>query len=451
MHVHLIGIAGVGMRALADLLLTNKYKVSGSDIKSSYALDLLTSKGAKIYQGHSASYVEDADLVVRSSAISDQHVEWQTAVSLNKKLLHRSEMLTKIFASKKVIAVTGAHGKTTTTAMIAHVLRANGHNPSFAIGSSWAEFDCGACYSDSDWAVIEADESDGSFLRANVDLGVVLNIEPEHMDFYENSVTKLHDSYKKFMDSCKQMLVYPSDDQVAANIAQGIGSKISFGPESDVSVHDLGVKNTLQKFRIIDAAVVYSGECAIVGKHQLHNIAAAYAACKFVGVTAQQFITALENFVLPGRRFEVLGPVPGYHNTLVIDDYGHHPTEIRASMQALKTKYPDRRIIHVFQPHKFSRLRDFFPEFVESLLQADKLVITAVYAAGEERLEDFDGHSLYLQLMFRIDVEFADNLDVAEKYVHKLILPGDIVFCQGAGSITQLAHTLLKEKTNVRK
>ena len=136
MHVHLIGIAGVGMRALADLLLTNKYKVSGSDIKSSYALGRLTAKGAKIYQGHSASYVEDADLVVRSSAISDQHVEWQTAVSLNKKLLHRSEMLTKIFDGKKVIAVTGAHGKTTTTAMITHVLRANGHNPSFAIGSS---------------------------------------------------------------------------------------------------------------------------------------------------------------------------------------------------------------------------------------------------------------------------------------------------------------------------
>ena len=436
-NVHLIGVAGVGMRALAQILLQQGFKVSGSDIKSSTNIKHLVEQGLVFCLGHDAKNVLSADIVVRSSAIKENHEEWLNAKKLGKTLQHRSDMLCLALAGKKIIAVTGAHGKTSTTSMIAHVLSVQGLKPSFAIGSSWGKYLCGANYDSGDWAVVEADESDGSFLRANHDVGVVLNIESEHMENYQYSIHKLYDAYNKFMLESRELLVCPFDNNISH------GNKVTFGFEvgASVKVEDHGLSEW-QELSLTDSKQQYFGSVAVYGRHQLSNLAAAYLACKHVGVSANEFLSAMKSFQLPGRRFESLGHVPGMINSVVIDDYGHHPTEIMASVKALRLKYKNQKIIHVFQPHKFSRLRDYFADFIAALALSDVIIIAEVYPAGEKPIIGYTGRDLFASINKK-HVYYAKDLQKAYETVKAVLSNGDIVLCQGAGDITKLAHNLI--------
>ena len=439
-HIHLIGIAGVGMRALAKMLLDAGYIVSGSDLKTSSAVDYLSQQGLKFTVGHKPENINDAEVVVRSSAITDNNPEWQAAIaSKNLQLMHRAEMLQYLAKDRQVIAVTGSHGKTSTTAMIAHVLTTAGFNPSFAIGSSWAN-PCGAKLTTSNYLVIEADESDASFLHLKPYIGLALNIEPEHMDFYQQSPEKLYKAFAEFLKS-SQHVVYWQNDPVLQSILPESTHAASFAVNAaaTISVDDLGVSDGLQHYQLGSI----KGFWSIIGSHQLENLAAAYAVCQQLGVAAETFITAMASFILPGRRFEERGNW-SKSQVLVVDDYGHHPTEIIATIKAARLKYPDKRLVMAFQPHKYSRLRDEFSGFVKALSTVDHLILLDVYPAGEQLIPGYTSTELGQNLTC---VRIADVYE-AKIYCQKALMDNDLLICQGAGDITLLADALL-EKVDV--
>lgn len=434
-NVHLIGVAGVGMRALAQLLLQSGYQVSGSDLNFTPALQDLQRQGAKIYQGHVPDYVAGAQIVVRSSAIKDEHVEWLAAKSKGLTLMHRSEMLEKLCAQKQVIAVTGSHGKTSTTAMIVHALRVLGLNPGFAIGSDWAGFSCGAYMSSGNIFVVEADESDASFLKLKPKVGLVLNLEREHLSFYQGSFAKLCAACKQFMQN-SELLVYNQSDQIVSEIKGESFHKqaISFSDknDADVIVKLLG-SSTGSAYSLSGVEGVWS----VFGEHMLQNLAAAYAALQVFGVGVEDFIRAMQSFVLPGRRFQELGVIAN-SEILVIDDYGHHPNEIAATINSVRLKYKNKRLVMAFQPHKYSRLRDEFAGFVKVLELVDKLILLPVYPAGEDVITGYTSTELSRSL----GVMVCHDLQHAKKQLLNQLESNDVLLCQGAGDITLLAQEL---------
>lgn len=439
-HIHLIGIAGVGMRALAKMLLDAGYTVSGSDLKTSNAVDYLSQQGLKFTVGHKPENINNAEVVVRSSAITTDNPEWQAAIAnKNCQLMHRAEMLQYLAQDRQVIAVTGSHGKTSTTAMITHILTVAGFNPSFAIGSSWAN-PCGAKLTTSDYLVVEADESDASFLCLKPYIGLALNIEPEHMDFYQQSPERLYNAFAQFLKNSQQ-IVYWQNDPVLQSILPNSTQATSFAVNAaaTISVEDLGVLDGVQHYQLESL----KGFWSIIGKHQLENLAAAYAVCQQLGVTAETFIRAMISFVLPGRRFEERGNLSD-SQVLVVDDYGHHPTEIIATINAARLKYPDKRLVMAFQPHKYSRLRDEFAGFVQALSRVDHLILLDVYPAGEQLIPGYTSSDLGQNLTC---VRVAD-VNEAKLYCQKALLVNDLLICQGAGDITLLADALL-EKVHV--
>lgn len=441
--MHLIGLAGVGMRALANLLVSAGYQVSGSDLRTSTALKYLESIGVKVMLGHQASNVDMAEIVVRSSAILDTHVEWRAARAKGCKLMHRSAMLEKLCQGREVIAVTGTHGKTSTTAMIAHALQFHGLQPSFAIGSDWGQYICGSHLANGSMIVLEADESDASFLQHTPKIGVILNLEREHMSFYQQSEAKLHAAFAEFMQNSAE-IVYCGQDPALVKLQAGVDVKArsyGLGDGFDITIVDLGFKNGRQFYRLSGV----EGDWPIVGSHQLQNLAAAFAACRH-WLSLDAFVQAMQVFQLPGRRFSELGYAV-HSSTLVIDDYGHHPRELAATIAAVRLKYPNKRLVMAFQPHKYTRLRDEFSEFVRVLAMADFLVLLPVYAAGETSLPGFTSFDLWRELSSKLakNVQLMQDLNSAQAFCAKILTANDLLLCQGAGDITLLAQNILEQ------
>lgn len=439
-NVHLVGIGGVGMRGLANLLISQGVKVSGSEKNYSHGLKELELLGANVFLGHNETNITNADIVVYSTAINKDNPEMIAAHEKNIEVIHRSKMLQRISESKKVIAITGTHGKTSSTAMIAHVLKENGFDPSFAIGSSWAEFKLGSYLGSGDWFVIEADESDASMLNLCPEIGLVLNLEPEHMCFYGHSYNNLEQAFVSFMDNVVSHLIYCLDNENLARAQEKskLDKKISYSSvnkQADVWVENKGFSGGVQNYCLHELGDISQGSTYIAGEHQLLNLAGVYLVCRKVGIDKKDFIHAMKSFQLPGRRFDELGLAFGIKNTVVIDDYGHHPHEISVTVKAVRSKYPNRRIVMLFQPHKFSRVKDNFQGFINELSVVDELILLDVYPAGEEFMPGYDSDALANQLV----CHRVESLDSAFEFCKKIVKEYDIVLCQGAGDVTKLA------------
>jgi UDP-N-acetylmuramate--alanine ligase len=448
-RIHLIGIGGAGMSALARLLQALGYKVSGSDLKDSRSLRALAREGVVVAVGHRPEAVEGAEAVVVSSAIPPRNVELARARELGLPILKRAEVLAWLASRRRCLAVAGSHGKTTTSSMIVSVLRAGGLAPSFAVGGELNEVGGNAELGQGEVFVVETDESDRSFLLFRPDVAVVTNVDDDHLEAY-GSREALMEAFRDFLAGSR-LAVVCSDDPGAAQAARESGTphitvgldekaevraeEVRLGPEA--STFKLRVQSRLLPPLLAEVGV------GVPGLQNVRNALAAAAAGLAVGADIEAVIEGLSRFSGVRRRLELVGEVAGVR---VLDDYAHHPAEIRASLEAVRLAGPGR-LIAVFQPHRFSRTARLGREMGRSLLGADLVVVTEVYAAGEDPIPGVTGRLVldgYLDSGGRRAV-YLRSLSEVKDYLLQRVLPGDVVVTLGAGDVGQVGPLLLEE------
>ncbi len=455
-RVHFVGIGGAGMSGIAEVLATQGYRVTGSDLAASAVTRRLEGLGVKIMIGHAADNVADADAVVVSTAIAADNAELAAARERNIAVVPRALMLAELMRMKQGIAVAGTHGKTTTTSLIASILAEGGLDPTFVIGGRLLSADANARLGSGDFLVAEADESDASFLYLTPVVAVVTNIDRDHMETYGHDYARLE---KAFVDFVQRMPFYgvavlcTDDENVRAIVPRLAKQVVSYGLGDDASLRAVDVVNvrgrmyfTARSVGAPDLAV----ELALAGLHNVQNALAAIAVGRQAGVADAAIARALSEFKGVDRRFQRHGEVAidGGHFTL-IDDYGHHPVEMAAVIDAARASFPDRRIVLAFQPHRFTRTRDLFEDFVKVLARADALVLTDVYAAGEAPIVAADGRALAraLRVTGKIDPVFVESIGDVAGAVLSIARDGDVVLTMGAGSIGQVPAALLRAPT----
>ena len=453
-RIHFVGIGGAGMSAIARVLLAEGEQVSGSDLQDSAVTDDLRRAGATVYIGHRPEQVRGADEVVVSTAIAPDNPEVVEARRLGIPVRHRSEALADLLNARQGVAVAGAHGKTTITSMIAWALHRTGESVTFLIGGVLPGIG-GAGAGTGPFVVAEADESDRSFLRYRPFLAVVTSIEPDHLEYYENSFAQLQEAYRQFLDNVKEggVRVLCTDDptlQALAGLYGGRDRLVTYGLSRNgaagipaygaAEVAQLGFRST---FRLVkEGRPAERVELAVPGRHNVQNALACLAATDALGVDRGAVIEALAAFRGARRRLEVVGDENGI---LVIDDYAHHPTEIKATLAACRAAFPDRRLIAVFQPHRYSRTAQLGAEFAGSFPDADAVVLTEIYAPPPERpLPGVSGETLAREAEARTaaPVRYAPDLDAAVDAVRSIARPGDVVVTMGAGDVWKVARRL---------
>jgi UDP-N-acetylmuramate--alanine ligase len=445
--IHFIGIGGAGMAPIAEILLNRGVSVSGSDIGSNDCTRRLAEKGATIVQGHNGANVRTASRVVVSSAIRNNNPEWVAAVTKGIPVIHRGEMLAELLNPSFGIAVAGSHGKTTTTSMIASILRLAGLDPTCVVGGRVSTFPGCALIGKSPYFVTEADESDGSFLKLEPRIRVVTNIDREHMDFYGNFETLL-EAFASYLDAgiTGGLGVLCIDDPGIASLVERLNSvPLTYGLSVDARVRATNIlhEGLGSSFDLaVDGTVWGRITLSVPGLHNVLNALAAACVGICLEVETEVIRDALANFVSVGRRFTILGERDG---VLVVDDYGHHPTEIRATLSAARLAYPSRRIVAVFQPHRFTRVRDLQNAFVESFGEADRIFVTEIYSAGEDPIPGVAAESLYLKMKDRWGerVDYEPRRERWNSHLQGMVQPGDLVITLGAGDITRLGKDFL--------
>ena len=447
-HIHFVGIGGVGMSGIAEVLLNLGHRVSGSDIVDGEATRRLAGLGATVHLGHDADAVTEAvDVVVMSSAAKFSNPEVLRARELRIPVIPRAEMLAELMRMKTGIAVAGTHGKTTTTSLIATVLDHAGFDPTAVIGGRLLAFGWNAQLGRSDLMVAEADESDGTFLMLSPTIAVVTNIEREHLEHY-GDLDKIRTAFVDFIHRVPffGLAVVCLDDLVVRGMLSSLRKPVvTYGtsPEADYVVESIevdGMETRLSVCRAGEPPVPLA--VPLPGRHQALNAVAAFAVARHLGATDEQIRDALRSFGGIHRRFEVCGEVDG---VTVVSDYAHHPTEIRATIGAAREGF-DRRILVAFQPHRFTRLRDLFDDFLAAFDAADELVLTDVYPAGEDPIEGISAEALYQALRRRghLDVAYAGAEDDLLAALVERVRPGDLVLVLGAGTIYRLAPRLVE-------
>ncbi len=457
-RVHFVGIGGIGMCGIAELLLVQGYRVTGSDLAGGATVERLRSLGARVSLGHDASHVGDADVVVVSSAIRAGNPEVQVAEQRGIPVIPRAEMLAELMRLKDGIAVAGTHGKTTTTSLIAHLLSQAGLDPTVVVGGrvigSGAGADrTGARLGRGDLLVAEADESDGSFLRLAPVIAVITNIEPEHLDHY-GSEEALESAFVEFANRIPfwgRAVVCLDEPGVQRVLPRLTRRRVTygFGAQADWVASEVALADTGMRFQVKRAGEAL-GEVRIrlPGRHNVLNSLAALAVADSLTVPFADAAAALASFAGVERRFETKGE---YRGIRVVDDYGHHPTEVRATLAAARALHTGRLVV-VFQPHRYTRTRDLFDDFAAAFHDADLLLLTEVYAAGEPKLPDVDGASLAAAVRARghRSVRFTPELDAIPRELEPLLQPGDLVLTLGAGSVTKLGPRLLEALREAR-
>jgi UDP-N-acetylmuramate--alanine ligase len=458
-HVHFVGIGGVGMSGIAEVLLNLGYRVSGSDLAESAVTRRLQSLGARVHKGHAADHIDGANVVVVSSAVPEENPEVQAARANTIPVVPRALMLVELMRLKQGIAVAGTHGKTTTTSLTAAVLAEGGLDPTFVIGGRVEGVGSNARLGKGDFIVVEADESDASFLYLQPCLGVVTNIDADHMHTYDHSREKLLQAFVYFLQHLPfyGVAVLCIDDPGVREIAARIPKTIvTYGLSEDAKVRafDIEPRGGKMSFRVHCAPD--SGPAAdfpvllnLPGVHNVQNALAAIAVGLEVGVPQEKIASALARFGGVGRRFEQYGNVrlpEGGHFTLV-DDYGHHPAEMAATLAAARGAFPGRRLLLAFQPHRYTRTRDCFEDFVKVLSTADALVLTEVYPAGEASIVAADGRALARAVRVHGKVEpiFAETVTEVPDAIRAAARDGDVVLTMGAGSIGAVPAALKDE------
>ena len=454
-HIHFVGIGGSGMSGIAEVLLNLGYGVSGSDLAESAVTRRLAELGAQIRIGHDAAHVVGADAIVTSTAVASDNPEVLAARATRIPVVPRALMLAELMRLKRGIAVAGTHGKTTTTSLIASVLAAGDLDPTFVIGGRLNSAGANARLGQGDYIVVEADESDASFLNLLPVMAVVTNIDADHMDTYGHDVARLKSAFIKF---AQKLPFYGSavlclDDANVREIMPFVSRPITtYGltPEAQIYGHSIVADGTCMRFKVArrDRKVQLSEldiELALPGLHNVRNALAAIAVASELGVSDDAIQGALAAFKGVGRRFSHVGDfeVPaaqGAGQFTVIDDYGHHPVEMAATLAAARGAYPERRIVLAFQPHRYTRTRDCFEDFVSVLSTADAVLLTEVYAAGEPPLVAADGRALSraLRVAGKIEPLFVDDVETLAQAVWDFARDGDVVILMGAGSISRV-------------
>lgn len=444
-RVHLVGVGGAGMSAIALLLAARGLPVSGCDARDGAVLDALRSAGVVVHVGHDAAHADGADTVVVSSAIRASEPEVVRALERGLPVLHRSVALAALMAGRRTVAVAGAHGKTTTSAMIAQVLRTAGLDPSFAIGAA-VDGPVGARAGAGDVFVAEADESDGSFLAYAPHIAVVTNVEPDHLDHY-GSRAAFEAAFVAFAERVEPggSLVVCADDDGArrlADAARGRGITVrTYGTadDADVRVGPWQPSDRGGSLQVRDGDVVSVLDVPVPGAHNGLNAVAAWVAVRLLGVEAEVAAAGLAGFTGTGRRFTDRGRRGGVR---VVDDYAHHPTEVAALLRAARQVAGGGRVLVLFQPHLFSRTRAFADDFARALDGADLVVVTDVYAAREDPDPAVTG-ALIVDRMASPSARFVGDRVAAARAVGQAARPGDLVLTVGAGDVTELAPVVL--------
>ncbi len=450
-NVHFVGIGGSGMSGIAEVLVNLGFSVSGSDLASNATTKRLAGFGAAVYQGHQEDHVKDADVVVVSSAVNEENPEVKAARAKKIPVVPRALMLAELMRFRQGIAVAGTHGKTTTTSLIASILAEAGMDPTFVIGGRLEAANTNAKLGTGEYIVAEADESDASFLHLTPVMAVVTNIDQDHMDTYEHSFEKLKSAFVEFLQQLPfwGMAVVCVDDANIREILPRVTKPVmTYGLSEDARIRAKNVRaeNGRMHFtvqRINGVTTEFDVTLNLPGNHYVLNALAAIAIASELNVPDEAIIKALKEFKGVGRRFERYGEIAaktGGKFTL-IDDYGHHPVEMQAVIAAARGAFPGRRLVMAFQPHRYTRTRDCFEDFVKVLSGADVVLLTEVYSAGEAPIVAADTRSLIraIRVVGKVEPLFVETTDELPQAILNVAKADDVVIVMGAGSIGQVA------------
>ena len=453
-RIHFVGIGGVGMCGIAEVLCNQGYEISGSDLRESPVVQRLRDLGVRVEIGHRGENVGDADVVVTSTAVDEGNLEVQEAKRLRIPLVPRAQMLAELMRFRHGIAVAGTHGKTTTTSMIASILGEAKLDPTFVIGGKLTSAGTNARLGQSHYLVAEADESDASFLHLQPMVAVVTNIDADHMHTYGGDFAKLENTFIEFLQNLPfyGLAVMCIDDPVVRKLLPRINRQfISYGFSEDA---DVRAENVSQKGMVTSFSVIREGKprldiaLPMPGRHNVLNALAAVAVATDENVPDEAIIAGLNGFTGVGRRFDVLGEYrTADGSATLVDDYGHHPREVEVTIKAVRDGWPNRRLVMLFQPHRYTRTRDLYEDFVDVLSNVDALLMLEVYSAGEDPIPAADARSLCHSLRQRGQVEpiYVDDPAKLPALLGKVLRNGDLLITQGAGNVSAIARQLITE------
>ncbi|EXI63223.1 UDP-N-acetylmuramate--alanine ligase [Mannheimia granulomatis] len=450
-QIHFIGIGGAGMSGIAEVLLNEGYAISGSDIADGVVTQRLSAAGAKVFIGHQAENVAGASVVVVSTAIDETNPEIMAAREARIPVIRRAEMLAEIMRFRHGIAISGTHGKTTTTAMISMIYTEAQLDPTFVNGGLVKSAGKNAHLGASRYLIAEADESDASFLHLQPMVSVVTNIEPDHMDTYGGDFEKMKDTYVNFLRNLPfyGLAVMCADDATVMEIVPRVGRQVityGFSEKADYRIEDYQQTGFQGHYTV----VCPTGErievlLNVPGKHNALNATAALAVAKEEGIENEAILAALADFQGAGRRFDQLGSfIRPNGKIMLVDDYGHHPTEVDVTIQAARQGWEGKRVVMIFQPHRYSRTRDLFDEFVQVLSKVDALILLDVYAAGEAPIVGADSKSLARSIrnLGKVDPILVSDTEQLGDVLDQIIQDGDLILAQGAGSVSRISRGL---------
>jgi len=459
-RIHFVGIGGAGMGGIAEVLLNEGYKVSGSDLGPNAVVERLTSLGATVYFGHDAANIAGASVVVVSSAIKTDNPEIKAALEQRIPVVRRAQMLAELMRYRHGIAIAGTHGKTTTTSLVSSIFAEAGLDPTFVIGGLLNSAGTNARLGTGHYLIAEADESDASFLHLQPMAAIITNIEPDHMETYQGDFDKMKTTYLEF---CHNLPFYGAvvvciDDPVLRELMPQIGRTVityGFSDDADYRISEFSQAGTRTMFNVTDP----SGqsryiELNLAGRHNALNATAAFAMAQDEGVPEAAILAALNKFEGIGRRFQQYGEFDtGRGKVLLVDDYGHHPSEVAATVAAARNAWPTRRLVMAYQPHRFTRTRDLYEDFAKVLSTVDSLLLLEVYSAGEAPIVGADSRSLCRSIRARgqLDPIYVATPQDLPAALADVLQDGDVLLTQGAGNIGALAKQLARQQLNIEQ
>jgi len=461
-HIHFVGIGGAGMSGIAEVFVNLGYQVSGSDLASNQVTQRLAGLGIAVYAGHADHQIAGADVVVTSTAVKSDNPEVIAAKNKNIPVVPRAMMLAELLRLRTGIAIAGAHGKTTTTSLIASILATADMDPTFVIGGKLEAAGCHAKLGRGEFIVVEADESDASFLYLQPVLAVVTNIDADHMETYGHDFNRLKQTYVEFVQHLPfyGMAVVCIDDANVREVMPSITKPITtYGLSEDAQVRAIDIQHDQHRMKFT-AVVGVNGSARklgitlnLPGLHNIQNALAAIAVANEIGVPDAAIVKALMEFKGVERRFQQFGEIKlsAQKHFALIDDYGHHPAEMEATMKAARGTFPGRRLVVVFQPHRYTRTRDVFEDFVRVLSQADVLLLTEVYPAGEDPIVAADSKSLAraIRVQGKVEPIYIETVDDLPDAILSIVQDGDVVLAMGAGSVAKVAPQIAQMKSKL--
>ena len=462
-HVHFVGIGGSGMSGIAEVLLNLGYQISGSDLADNLATRRLRTMGAEVHVGHASEHIGSADAVVTSTAVKADNPEVIAARKQNIPVVPRALMLAELLRLRRGIAIAGTHGKTTTTSLVASILAEAEMDPTYVIGGRLEAAGCHAKLGSGEFIVVEADESDASFLYLQPVLTVVTNIDADHMETYGHDFNRLKQTFVEFLQHLPfyGMSVLCIDDENVREILPLVSKPITtYGLSEEAQVRAVDIEHMQGKMHfttVIDTdghARHLKIKLNLPGVHNIQNALAAIAVCNEIGVADEAIVNALSTFSGVERRFQNYGDIKlvGHSSFTLIDDYGHHPVEMAATIEAVRGAFPDRRLVLAFQPHRYTRTRDAFEDFVKVLCKVDVLLLTEVYAAGENPIVAADSKSLIraVRVNGKLEPKFVETVDDLAPAIHDVVQDGDVVLVMGAGSVGSVAPNVVQNRKRLK-